>query len=299
MTAYELVKTIKDHTGWSLDKLSEESLVTFEALKKIHRTPEYRGNRTTRRLLGRCYLRVVGSKFPSDIDALHEHLDELVGELRDHASLLQFQLEHIFRPALMAHPEWNKANLADCRLQWVMGHSYLETLRLSGNQDLKAFVNAEAAYKLAAEIMRNQGGDDAERVAFKIELNILAMVFNQCDRGSRATSPEVRQWLRSLNVIAKVQAAVEAEPWHLELLRLGLLAAAVLEDDIACIDFILKIKELSKTFFDDGVAPVYGLPAASDDPDLCFIYRNQLHLAVAEDDGNHVKKSPLKENDDE
>ena len=299
-TAYDLLRTIKAVTGWPLERISEESCVGHEALRKIHRSPGWRGNHTTRTLLKKCLDKVSVRAFPPDTDRFHGLLDVLVEKLRPEE--LKDTLEHLFRPSLQAHPEWGKGTRGDCRLHWAMGHSYFETSRVSRYTDFTSVDAALSAYSQAAAILRKRAQlDDRqandEHQAFKIELNQLGLLLNMCDRNTRSQSPKVRAWLTQCNFIPKVFAALEVEPWNLALARQGLIGASILKMEAEARGLIVVIEELCPNFFDDDVAPLPGVMAASSDPDLLWVFEQKLHLTEPHpDEGDEIDSE---ENDHE
>lgn len=208
---------------------------------------------------------------------------------------LKKALEHTFRPSLRAHTEWGKGTRADCRLQWAMGHSYFESLRLSKYSDISSFEEAKAAYTQAAVILRERlqlkdRQDDDVHQAFKIEMNTLAMLLNMCDRQTRAHSVKVRDWLTGSEFLPKALAAVDVEPWNLGLMHQALVGAAILQKEEDARGLVCKIKALCAKFFEEGVAPLPGLEPARLNPDLSWIFKHELHLATAcFDEGDDIE----------
>jgi transcriptional regulator with XRE-family HTH domain len=275
MTLYERIQEIKQTTGWSQERISNEAGLALSTISRILRVPGYEPNETSRNLICQLHQELVKQPFPAELEHqfnLYDRWKEQYSqkEFAEHINSLEWMLRHNY---LIETKE-----LVACRLFWLLGHIYYDRAFYLRSAAHDSANQALRFYEKALTVLESHRDKKFLVYKYKLQQCIVSTKFNLLPADKRSGNEEIRNWLQSIQYLDLVAQVAEDNPWNWMAIRNGLVAASILEDYERCQFFWRSLRESNKRFEDLEFAPSKHMPAIADDPDLkWFLHKIAQH----------------------
>jgi len=260
----------------TISDFSSQTDLSESTIKRILKDPSYKGSEIVSKLINRLYAEHIKSPFPKRI----EDIDVTLKLMLKQFNKLDYREygDPCLQKCLELDPDYRAHNLADARINWLLGHLCFERanhLNLRRNDN---YLNAVAYYRRAYEILQAENNPYLSKYLCQIKMTSIAASFNplsQEERHSEAT----KVMLEKLGFVADAENLLIQQPWQYSVARNALVICSLLQDYERANIFADHLIRSTPNFFEPGFqwSPEY--TPATQDPDLKW-FMDKRHQAI-------------------
>lgn len=277
-----LIKALKD-PDTTIHTLENKLILSESTLKTFIRDPYYRGSANTEKKILDALLDRKETLFSDWSDWIHNYIDELCKEHREHAELSLY-MENLVIIPIKNDPELDAETYTGCRLQWALAKALYhigkslkvkrKRLKRSEENDWKEYYQkATSRYKKALRAIENQKESEDKLVCKgKLHLNIMSLMFEQCDEGMRCCDPQINAWLRDEKYLMHLEEMMRYDQKNKMLRHNGLVVAGILGDWDKVDEYANWLLKRVQRLMEPGYEYLPGVRPLAEDPDARSVY---------------------------